>query len=133
MPTALHPPDVDDLNRPFWDGCARGRAAAAALQRLRHLRYPISPVCPRCLSTAYAWDEVSGGGEVYSFGVFRHAYNDAWRDRRPYAVAIVRLDEGPFMIANLVDLDVDLVRVGLPVSVYFDTVTPEVTIPRFTA
>jgi hypothetical protein len=131
MPLIL--PQVDDLNRPFWDGAREG------VLRLQHcggcdaLRYPISPVCPNCLCTEYSWDEVSGRGEVYTFGVFRHVYNEAWSDRAPYAVAIVRLAEGPFMIADLVDVDVDDVHVGMPVGVQFDEVTPEVTIPRFTA
>jgi uncharacterized OB-fold protein len=131
MPLIL--PQVDDLNRPFWDGA---RAGVLRLQRCGGcdtLRYPISPVCPSCLSTEYTWDEVSGRGEVYTFGIFRHVYNDAWRDRAPYAVAIVKLAEGPFMIADLVGVDVDAVTVGMPVEVHFDSVTPDLTIPRFGA
>lgn len=131
MPLIL--PQVDDLNRPFWDGA---RGGVLRLQRCRvcaTLRYPISPVCPSCLSTELTWEEVSGRGEVYTFGVFRHVYNDAWSDRTPYAVAIVELEEGPFMIADLVDVDVDALEVGMRVEVHYDTVTPDLTIPRFTA
>lgn len=131
MPLIL--PQVDDLNRPFWNGAREGVLRLQRCSSCNILRYPISPVCPSCLSTEFAWDEVSGRGEVYTFGVFRHVYNDAWRDRAPYAVAIVKLAEGPFMIADLVDVDVDEVQVGMPVEVHYDTVTPDLTIPRFSA
>jgi uncharacterized protein len=131
MPLIL--PEVDDLNRPFWDAAREGVLRLQRCSGCDNLRYPISPVCPNCLSTVYAWDAVSGRGQIYTFGVFRHLYNEAWSDRTPYAVAIVRLEEGPFMIADLLDVDVDAVRIGMRVEVRFDTVTPEVTIPRFTA
>jgi uncharacterized OB-fold protein len=131
MPLIL--PQVDDLNRPFWDGARDGVLRLQRCGGCGTLRYPISPICPSCLSTEFTWEQVSGRGEVYTFGVFRHTYNDAWSDRAPYAVAIIKLEEGPFMIADLVDVDVDDVRVGMRVSVLYDAVTPDVTIPRFTS
>jgi uncharacterized OB-fold protein len=124
-------PDIDDTNRPYWAGA---RVGALCLQRCgecSRLRYPISSVCPHCLSTELGWEQVSGRGEVYTFGVFRHVYNDAWRERVPYAVAIVRLDEGPFVISDLVDVDPDDVHVGMAVRVHFDDAAPDVTVPRF--
>jgi uncharacterized OB-fold protein len=130
-PVPLTLPSVDDANRPYWDGA---RAGVLRLQRCgacNRLRYPISPVCPQCMSTEAAWEDVSGRGVVYTFGIFRHVYDEAWRDRVPYAVAIVRLDEGPFVISDLVDVEADDVRVGMPVRARFDEATPDVTVPRF--
>ena len=125
-------PTIDDGNRPFWDGC---RAGVLVLQRCDdcgHLRYPISPVCPQCIGSKATWVEAEPTGEVYSFGVFRHAYNDAWRDRVPYTVALVKLDAGPTLISNIVGVDPRDVRVGRRVTAVFERVTDEVTIPQFT-
>jgi uncharacterized OB-fold protein len=124
-------PVVDDGNRPFWEGCREGVLRLQRCRRCGSLRYPVSPVCPRCLSEEADWEEVTGDGEVYSFAVFRHAYNEAWRARLPYVVALVQLEAGPTLIGNVVGLDPDLVVVGLPVSVVFERVTDEVSIPVF--
>ena len=122
-------PAVDELNRPFWDGCREGELR---LQRCTcgHLRYPIATVCPRCLSTGYTWEAVSGLGRIFSFAVFRHAYNEAWRDRIPYAVAIVELDEGPRLIADVAVDDPAGLRVDQPVAVEFHP-EGDVVLPRF--
>jgi len=123
-------PQLDELNRPFWDACREG---ALVLQRCAcaHIRYPIAPFCPRCLSGEYIWKPVSGRGEIYSFTVFRHAYSDAWRDRLPYVVALVKLDEGPTMISNIVAAGAEEVHVGLRVRVVFERLTEEITVPCF--
>jgi uncharacterized OB-fold protein len=123
-------PAIDDGNRPFWDGCREG---VLRLQRCEcgHLRYPVAPLCPRCLSTSATWEEVSGHGEIYSFAVFRHSYNEAWRDRIPYAVALVRLDEGPIVISDVAVDDPAAVHVGMPVEVVFEQVDDEVAVPAF--
>ena len=123
-------PAIDDVNRPFWDGCREG---VLRLQRCEcgHLRYPVAPLCPSCLSTRATWEEVSGRGEVYSFAVFRHAYNEAWRERIPYAVALVQLEEGPIVITDVAVDDPAAVEVGMPVEVVFEQAGDGIAIPSF--
>ncbi|HWD64137.1 MAG TPA: OB-fold domain-containing protein [Solirubrobacteraceae bacterium] len=125
-------PTIDELNRPFWAACRRGELVLQCCSACGRRRYPIAQLCPTCLCDAYTWEPVSGRGNVYSFTVFRHAYNDAWRDRIPYVVALIALDEGPFMLTDLVNVSPEDVRVDLPVTAVFEAVTDEVTIPRFT-
>lgn len=124
-------PTIDDGNRPFWDGCREGVIRLQRCAACGHLRYPVAPLCPRCLATETVWEDVSGAGEVYSFAVFRHAYNDAWRERIPYTVALVRLEEGPTLISNVVGIEPEQVRVGLPVEAVFERASDDVTIPQF--
>jgi uncharacterized protein len=124
-------PTIDDLNRPFWDGCRNGVLTVQRCATCHRLRYPISPVCPHCVGREWTWEPVAGTGTIYTFVVFRHAYNDAWRERVPYAVAIVELDEGPMLIGDVTGTSPEEISVGLPVRVVFDPVTDEVSIPRF--
>jgi uncharacterized OB-fold protein len=49
----------------------------------------------------------------------------------PYATVIIGLAEGVRMVSRILDLDPEQLRVGLPVEVVFDDVTPEVTLPKF--
>ena len=46
----------------------------------------------------------SGLGEVYSYTVVRSA-PAGYEDQAPYVVALVKLDEGPLVTAQLTDLD----------------------------
>jgi uncharacterized protein len=125
-------PTVNEVNRPFWDGCRRGELL---LQRCGHcsaLRYPAAVVCPQCLSDAAQWQPMSGRGKVFSFVVFHRAYHPAWEGRVPYNVALVELDEGPIVLSNVIGIDNAELAVGLPVAVAFEAVDESLSIPVFT-
>lgn len=124
-------PTITDENHPFWEGCRQGKLRMQKCGDCGHIRYPISHVCPKCLSYKFEWTDLSGRGEVFSYVVFYQLYNKAFEQDIPYNVALVQLDEGPRMYSNIVDADNDSVKVGDKVEVAFDPVTPEVTIPRF--
>jgi uncharacterized OB-fold protein len=123
-------PTLTDENRPFWDACREG---VLKLQKCAcgHLRYPISRFCPQCLSGEFEWTPVSGRGSVFSYVVFHNAYHPGFKAELPYNVAMIQLDEGPRMYANVVGVPNDQVQIGDAVEAVFDAVTPEITIPRF--
>ena len=62
--------------------------------------------------------KVSGRGTVYSYTV-NYRGEGAYRDRGPYVLAYVELDEGPRMMTNIVDAGDTGVAVGMPVEVVF--------------
>lgn len=124
-------PTLTDENRPFWESCRNGRLSLQKCAGCGHLRYPISPYCPECLSPEFAWTPVSGRGTVFSYVVFHQAYHPAFKADLPYNVALVQLQEGPRMYSNIVGTPNDQVRIGDAVEAVFDAVTPEITIPRF--
>ncbi len=68
-------------------------------------------VCPFCLSSDVGWFECKGEGEIYSVSVMRRG--------EPYALAYVTLDEGPRMMTNIVDCDLDSIGIGQRVAVVF--------------
>lgn len=125
-------PDINDATRPFWDGMKERVLRLQQCQECSSIRYPISSWCPRCLSSEASWVEMSGQGEVASTIVFHQVYNQAFANDVPYNVSLIQLDEGPRMFSNVVGVDPSDVQVGDRVSIYFDDVTDEVTIPRFT-
>jgi len=124
-------PTITDENREFWDGCKNGKLRMQKCDDCGHIRYPISGVCPKCLSYNFQWSDLSGRGEVFSYVVFHQLYNKAFEKDIPYNVAMVQLEEGPRMFSNVVDVANDAVKVGAKLEVTFDPVTPEITIPKF--
>src|SRR5581483_7140224 len=102
------------MNGPFWDAARAGELRLQRCAGCDALRYPVSDICPNCLSLDHRWERVSGDGEVTSFGVFRHQYRPEWPV--PYTVALIRLAEGPTLISNVIECPPEDVYVGMPVS-----------------
>jgi len=67
-----------------------------------------------------AWEQPAGTGAVWTFTVAHRPGHPAWRDDVPYAIAVVELDEGPRMLANVVGCAAADVHVGMPVHVVFE-------------
>ena len=124
-------PELNAENRPFWQACREGRLAMQKCGACGHIRYPIQAVCPECLSEQTEWENLSGRGEVLSRLVFHQVYHKAFKNDVPYNVVLVQLDEGPRMFSNVVGVPNEDVKVGMRITVTFDRVTPEVTLPRF--
>jgi uncharacterized OB-fold protein len=124
-------PVLGDLNRPFWEALTEHRLQVQRCEQCGALRFPIGPVCPRCLSDRHGWEQLSGRGTVLSWVVFRRAYDPAFEADVPYNVALVELVEGVRMFSNLVEIGFDQIEVGIEVEAVFDDVAPDLTLPRF--
>jgi uncharacterized OB-fold protein len=123
-------PEIDDRNRAFWDGCRDGELRLQRCDTDGTFRYPYSPVCPACLSPHYSWATVSGEATLWSWVVLHQKYFAAVADRVPYLVSFVQLREGPFMISSLSG-DVTQLRCGQPLTVGFEAIDNERSIPVF--
>lgn len=106
------------------------------LQRCTQCRYLIyypRMLCPRCFSTDYAWEQLTGQGTVYSFSIVWRPNHPAFIEQIPITLVVVDLSEGPQMVATLVDSPAERVRIGMDVSVVFDTVAEGIALPKFVA
>jgi uncharacterized OB-fold protein len=74
---------------------------------------------------------VSGRGRIYTYTVVYHATHAAMVDKVPYISALVQLEEGPRVLTNLRNCVEQDVQVGMPVSLIFEELTPEITLPQF--
>lgn len=80
-----------------------------------HKIFPPRDVCPDCGQPAHESFHFSGHGEVYSFTTVYQA-PAGHAEAAPYPVALVRLDEGPLVTAQLTDLGDRPVEIGMPVE-----------------
>jgi uncharacterized protein len=125
-------PEVTELTQPFWAGGLAGELRLQRCVACGHLRYPISTICPRCLSGESQWEALTGLGTVQTYTVFERAYHESWKDRVPYVVALVELDEGPVFLTNVVGVPPADVHVGQRVSVVFERQSAVAALPQFT-
>lgn len=123
-------PVIDDDSRPYWDGAREHRLL---IQRCgdcaRAVFYPRS-VCPHCGGLRLEWFEAAGTGTVHSYTVARRPAGPAFIDDVPLVVALVELDEGVRLLSN-VRARPEEMAIGARVRVWFDDVTPELTLPKF--
>ncbi len=77
--------------------------------------FPPRDICPECSGPAKESFAFSGRGEVYSFSTL-YQPPAGFEKYAPYTVALVRLEEGPLVTAQLTDVDKDQVRIGMPVE-----------------
>lgn len=124
-------PRPSPASLPFWEA-ARGRRLL--IQRSKKtgqfVFYPreISPFGP---SDALEWVEVSGRGTVFAFTIAREPTAAHLAGKTPYVIAIVELQEGPHLTANILDCRVEDVSVGMPVEAVFVDISPERTLVQF--
>lgn len=124
-------PAMDPLTRPFWDHARAGRLAVQACTHCGDVHVPPTPVCPKCLSDEQEWRVASGRGTLMSWVVFHRAYWDGFADELPYAVCLVKLDEGPLLASNFTSGMTGEPAVGAPVEAVFERATDDVVLPKF--
>jgi len=77
--------------------------------------FPPRDVCPECNGEAKTPYTFSGRGQVYSYTTVHNA-PAGYSDISPYTVALVKLEEGPMVTAQLTDLGEKPVEIGMPVE-----------------
>jgi uncharacterized OB-fold protein len=116
---------------PYFAAAREGRLVVQRCAECALMRFPARELCSGCLSTASTWIQVSGRGEIYSFNVMHQLYHPAFAAEVPYAVVVVKLAEGLKMTSSVVDCPPHDIRIGMPVTVVFEPVSPEVVLPKF--
>jgi uncharacterized protein len=77
--------------------------------------FPPRDVCPHCAENAETLFQFSGLGEIYSHTTV-HNPPEGYEAVAPYTVALIRLEEGPLVTAQLTDVDQAQVKIGMPVE-----------------
>jgi hypothetical protein len=77
--------------------------------------FPPRDLCPECGEEARALYQFSGNGKVYSFATV-HQAPEGHQEQAPYTVAMVELEEGPMVTAQLTDLGETQPQIGMPVE-----------------
>ncbi len=115
----------------FFAGAKRGQLMVQQCEGCGRLRFPAHEMCSHCFTTRARWVPVSGRGEVFSFNIMHQVYHPGFAAEIPYAVVVVKFEEGPIMISNLVGLKPREIRCGTPVEVVFEKLSDEVYLPKF--
>jgi uncharacterized protein len=92
--------------------------------------YP-KALCPNCgHKEAVEWKKMSGRGRIYSFTIIRQVIDNSpsFQKDIPFVIGLIELEEGPRIYSNVKEQDV---KIGDAVELYFEDVTPEISLPKF--
>lgn len=96
-------PEPTPLTEPYWNALAEGRLMFQRCGQCAHAWLPVRAECPNCLAGEPGWERATGAATLVSWVTYHLAYHPYFEDKLPYRVAVVRLAEGPRLIAGLAD------------------------------
>ncbi len=128
LPT-MAPPITPD-SKPFWDATADDKLLLPRCDKCSTVIWYPREFCPACGSLEVSWFEASGHGTVYSFSIVRKG-EAMYGAAAPYVLAYVELEEGPRIMTNIVECEVEAVAIGQAVSVVFHDTGQGQKLPRF--
>jgi len=124
-------PHLDEENRAWWEALQRHELYIQKCANCGDLRYYPRALCTSCMSSQVQWIKCSGRATVYTFTTTYQNQAAGFRESLPYIMAYVELEEGLKMLTNLVDCQPEQAKIGMPVEVVYEDVTPAVTLAKF--
>ncbi len=110
------PDPANELDAIFWRALRDGELRIQQCDECHAYRHPPRPACARCGASGFQWLPVTGTGEVWSYTIVHPPTLPAFAERVPYGAVVVRLDEGVFLVSDVVDCPADELAVGLRVE-----------------
>lgn len=123
-------PVVNTDSKTYWEATSEGRLLLTRCNSCGEAIWYPRPICPFCHSVDTKWEQVSGRGHIYSFAIVRRGVGE-YAKAAPYVLAYVELVEGPRMMTNVVDCDLDGIAIDQEVEVVFHKTSGEYALPRF--
>jgi uncharacterized protein len=120
----IAPPSVNPETERVWAGASQGRLLIGRCHTCGKAHWYPRAICPFCFGEDVELEESPGRGVIYTYTVMR-------RVPEPYALAYVKLEEGPTMMTNIVDCDLDALSIGQTVMVTFKPSDGGPAVPMF--
>ena len=114
----------------FWDGTRLGELRLQRCDDCQQVYFPPRPFCPSCASREVSVFNASGRALLYSY-VINHRPHPAFDG--PYSIAVVQLEEGPRMMANVINVEQtpEALTLDMPLEVVFEELGEQIFMPYF--
>ena len=114
----------------YWDGAREGELRLQRCKSCDQAYFPPRPFCPECSSRDVEVFRASGKGTLYSY-VINHLKSPGYEP--PFAIAVVELEEGPRLMANILDCPQtpEALVLDMPLEVTWERLNDEITLPQF--
>ncbi len=129
QPPGIPGPVPSRFSAPYWEGCAQDELRYLRCSNCHQAIADAARICWRCHSRDLRWEKSQGRGRIYSWTI-------VWRPQTPvfevpYSVAIIRLDEGIFVVSSIIGCTTEDLAEGMEVIVEFHPANDAVKLPYF--
>ena len=114
-------PTQNPESEPFYAAAKEGKFMIRRCKDCGKPHWYPRALCPFCFGDT-EWEAASGDGTIYSFSPMRRA---------GYTIAYVTLKEGPTMMTNIIDADVDALKCGQSVKLKWTVTEDGTPVPTF--
>jgi hypothetical protein len=111
-------PVINSTTAEFWTATTEGRFILQRCDACDIILWFPRRNCPKCWTENVSTFDAQQTGIIYSFTVVRKG-TGAFKDAGPFVIAYVELADGPRIMTNIVDCDVDALHIGMPVEMVF--------------
>jgi uncharacterized OB-fold protein len=111
----------------FWEGTRQGELRIQQCADCGALRHPPGPMCMKCGSPTQKYIVAAGTGEVFSYVIHHHPPVPG--KKLPLVIALVELDEGVRVLAEMPGISPDRVAIGMAVEAGFLRIDDELVLP----
>jgi len=122
-------PAITQDNAFFFEGAKQHKLLIQKCSACGTLRHPPRPSCAVCRSFDWEALEACGRGTIYSFVVNHYPQVPAFD--YPLVVALVELEEGTRLIANVSGITPETAAIGTAVEVAFEDFDEDLSLPVF--
>ena len=124
-------PVLEGFAKEFYEGCQRGELLFQCCGRCDAWRHVPRELCAECGSWEWSWKASSGRGKVFTWTVIARPLHPAFAEDVPLAAVVVELEEGVRILSHVIDCPPEELEMEMPVEVSFESITEDITLPRF--
>jgi len=122
-------PEPTVETKKFWNHCKKQELLIQQCMACSHYQFYPRIICTTCMNRNVTWVRATGLGKIKMYTIIHRPISKAYS--APYAVALIQLAEGPMMMSNIINCDLDELAIGMGVKVAFEKWSEEITIPQF--
>lgn len=115
-------PRADAQTQPYWDGAAAGELRYQSCVDCGRVQLIPRSLCEQCRGSKLNWQNSKCTGTVLTFTTVFRAPLDVFKDKVPYVIAIVDMDEGFRVMVNALPQARENLEIGARVSIGFHDV-----------
>lgn len=124
-------PVMEGTSGEFYKHCRNHELRFQRCTKCGKWRHVPRDMCAECGSWEWEWAKSNGRGKVFTWTVVNLPMHPAFAEEVPYAITLIELEEGPRIVSRVVDVAPQDIRMDMPVELFFEDVTPEISLPKF--
>ena len=103
----------------FYRFIDEGKLMAAKCNKCGEILLPPRPICNKCYSKDLNWVELKRRGKLLTYTII-HVAPKQFETLAPYAVGIVKLDDGPQLLGMIRGVELDKLKIGINLTIDFE-------------